>query len=178
MTLRRHTRVAVASALALALSCVDDPTELDTPAAHVTPELVATYATEVHPILEGSCAMLDCHGMPGRPLRLYAETGLRARDDLRDTPITGAELEANVMSLLAVDPGAAIGETILLRKPLAARAGGYHHLGEDIWPSRDDPAYRCLAAWLAGTTSDPAAAAACAEARARDAVPPEAPPAP
>ena len=40
---------------------------------------VEAYRRDVHPILEARCATLDCHGVDDRPLRLYAETGLRWR---------------------------------------------------------------------------------------------------
>ena len=107
------------------------------------------YATYVHPILEARCAPLDCHGDPGRPLRLYAQTGLRAADGLRFMPITPAELDLNVRSLAAVDPGVAPEESLVMTKPLA---GGVGHAGGDVWTSPDDPEAVCLLGWLAGRT--------------------------
>ena len=136
--------------------------------AHQSAE-TASYATELHPILEARCATLDCHGDPGRPLRLYADTGLRARDDLRDAPMTDDELAANVAALFGVDPFAeSAAEQLVLLEPLAVSAGGVHHEGDDIWSSREDPGYRCVASFLEGEVDR----AACADARARDALPP------
>ena len=129
---------------------------------------VEAYARDVHPILEARCATLDCHGDPGRPLRLYAETGLRARDELRGLPITQAELEDDVRALFAVDPGADPSESFVLRKPLT---GTIDHVGGDVWPDAGDAQPTCVAGWLAGR-SDMAIAAACAAALLEVALPP------
>lgn len=132
------------------------------------------YATEVHPVLEASCATLDCHGDPDRPLRLFAETGLRASDDLRGLPITEQELEQNLRSLAAVDPGApTVDESLVLLEPLAPEAGGVHHVGGDLWPSTTDPSYLCVRAHLAGQSTMPEARAACAAAWDDVGLPPE-----
>ena len=52
----------------------------------------AVYAREVHAVIEARCGTLDCHGDARRPLRIYAETGLRLRDELRGQPLTPEEL--------------------------------------------------------------------------------------
>lgn len=136
---------------------------------------VALYGAYVHPLFEGSCASLDCHGDPGRPLRLYAETGLRIRDDLRTPPgaaltaITEEELAANVSSIAAVDADAYdVDERFVLLKPLSDIGGGIHHFGGRIWAGPNDVAYRCVRSWLVNAIDD----AACVEAAARDALPP------
>lgn len=133
------------------------------------------YARDVHPILEARCATLDCHGVDDRPLRLYAETGLRARDDLRDLPIESAELEANVRAIQAIDPDAEPAASLFVRKPLAPAAGGLAHEGGIVWADRDEPQLVCVLAWLAGASDEPTAAAACATAADQVALPPESP---
>jgi len=130
---------------------------------------VEGYGREVHGILEPSCATLDCHGVPGRPLRLYAETGLRAPGVDREALITDQELAANARSLLGVDPDAEPAEHLAITKPLAERAGGEDHVGNAIWLDRDEPAVVCLVAWLEGDVS--VAAAECALAREAVALP-------
>ncbi len=120
------------------------------------------YARDVHPILEARCATLDCHGVDDRPLRLYAETGLRLRDDLRDEPATPDELAADLRAIQAIDPGAEPADSLLIRKPLAGSAGGVFHEGGDLWTSRDDPQLLCVLAWLSAD-SDPAACAIAAD---------------
>lgn len=134
----------------------------------VEPLDLATYDA-VHPILEARCATLDCHGDPGRPLRLHAETGLRAAGVPRDEPLTDAEREQNVRSLAAVDPGAPVDDSLVLTKPLA---GGEHHIGGDLFPTRDGAQFRCLRGWLSGDAHDDAVAAACADAAAEVELPP------
>ncbi|HEY8142510.1 MAG TPA: hypothetical protein VIG06_07565 [Kofleriaceae bacterium] len=131
-----------------------------------------TYARDVHPIIEARCATLDCHGVEDRPLRLYSETGLRARDDLRDQPIERDELVANVRAIAAIEPGASPAETLFIRKPLA---GGVFHEGGDLWSSRDEPQLVCALAWLEGASDEPAAAEACAIAADEVALPPPMP---
>lgn len=132
----------------------------------VTPRAgdAVSYSQHVHPLLEATCATLDCHGDTGRPLRLYAETGLRTDTTLRDLPITDAELARNVASLTGVDPEAPIDRSLVLSKPLAENAGGLDHVGGDLWPSTTDPAYLCVRGWLEGATT--AIDAVCAEALA------------
>lgn len=136
---------------------------------------VRAYETYIHPIFEGSCATLDCHGDEGRPLRLYSETGLRIRDDLRTPPgvptmpIVEEELAANVASIDAVDADQPnVDMRFLLLKPLSNTAGGLHHYGGRIWSGPDDVAYQCVRGWLLNTIF----VDACAAAAARDALPP------
>lgn len=115
----------------------------------------------VHPILEARCGTLDCHGDPGRPFRIYAETGLRLRDDLRGLAITQEELDLNVRSIEAVDPD----DELFISKPLL---GGLAHEGGDLWLDPSDPQPTCVAAWLSHRVD----AAACAEAAVEVALPP------
>jgi hypothetical protein len=157
--------------LLLACACgggVDPEVPLTTGAP--APSL-ADYATSVHPILEARCATLDCHGDLGRPLRLYAETGLRALDSLRRnaTPITPDELNANLRAILAVDPSPPSVESLFMSKPLA---GGIDHAGGDVWASPADPQPACVLGWLQGRSADPVVAAACAAAAGEVALPP------
>lgn len=130
---------------------------------------LAAYTADVHPILERRCSTLDCHGDAGRPLRLFAETGLRAADSLRGQPITMDELAANVRSLLAVDPEEPPLQSMLLSKPLA---GGIDHGGGDIWIRADEPQPACFVGWLMGKSADPTVAAACRTAAIEVMLPP------
>jgi hypothetical protein len=164
------TRAALA--LVIAAACGGVASDGERPVGELDGEV---YARDVHPILEARCATLDCHGVDDRPLRLYAETGLRVRDDLRDLPIEGAELEANVRAIQAIDPGADPSATLFVRKPLAPGAGGLAHEGGDVWANRDEPQLVCILAWLAGTSDEPSAAAACSAAADQVALPPESP---
>ena len=120
----------------------------------------AAYGSYVQPVLEARCATLDCHGNVERPLRLYAATGLRASDALRDHPFSADELTANVRSLAAIDPGATPEASMIISKPLI---GGYAHEGGDLWTRADEPQVVCVRSWLAGAVDVAACTAAAAE---------------
>jgi hypothetical protein len=125
----------------------------------------------VHPVVEFGCATLDCHGDPGRPLRIFSSTGLRA-GDARDAPLTDAEYAADVGSFAALAPvSLAVDLHPALSKPLA---GGASHEGGDIWSSTSEHGYACLRGWLANDTSA-SVEAACAAAFDAYGVPPETP---
>jgi hypothetical protein len=165
-------RPGLALALLAAAACSDVGADKPVPLGALDEE---AYARDVHPILEARCATLDCHGVDDRPLRLYAETGLRARDDLRDQPIEPAELAADVRAIASIDPGAGPADSLFFRKPLAEAAGGVAHEGGDVWTRRDDPQLLCVLAWLGGESDSAAAVDACAVAADQVALPPAPP---
>ncbi|HEX7480590.1 MAG TPA: hypothetical protein VF331_22510 [Polyangiales bacterium] len=127
---------------------------------HITPRDATLLATHVQPYLDIACASLDCHGAGDRPLRLYSELGRRADNSLRTQPVsnqhdpqplTAAELEANRQAFAAIELADSTPDRHLaLLKPLAASAGGMHHVGGVHYQSKTDPAYLCLRGWLVG----------------------------
>jgi hypothetical protein len=145
------------------------------PGATDVPRMLSlpAYMHDIQPIFEGRCATLDCHGNVQRPLRMFAETGLRASDSLRNVqtpiPITPEELASNVAAANAVD-GAAVDpdDSVILQKPL----GQMKHTGGTLWLTPDDPQAVCVRGWLAGTSGDPDIQAACATAATQVALPP------
>lgn len=140
-------RYAVALPWVLALACAFEP-QGTTPVAELDAPF---FEASVQPVLAASCASLDCHGVDGRPLRLYSEDGLRREDALRGAPLSVEELAWNVDVFEALDPAATdVDANVALTKPLAVAAGGLEHVGGDVWASREDPGYRCLRTWLAG----------------------------
>jgi hypothetical protein len=122
----------------------------------------AAYDRDVQPIVEARCATLDCHGHFDRPLRLYAETGLRRSDELRGLPITAQELADNVAAAAAID------DSLILDKAL----GAMKHTGGALFTGTDDPQYVCVRGWLVGASADAAVASACAIAATQVALPP------
>ncbi len=169
MTLARLAQLLV-PVLVAGVGCAPTQGEIGLPI-----DDVALYASHVHPLFEGSCATLDCHGAAGRPLRLYSETGLRVADALRTapglplTPLTEEELIANVQSIAAVDATeTSVDARVVLLKPLSNTGGGIHHFGGQIWSGTDDVAYRCVRSWMMHAIDD----VACAAAAARDSLPP------
>ena len=108
-----------------------------------------TFATAVQPYIGAGCASLACHGDLGRGFRVQAELGLRADVSLRGTPITDEEITHNLQSIAALtQKGAPSSEHLILGKGLARSAGGFRHQGGDIWQTKQDPGYLCIAAWL------------------------------
>lgn len=123
---------------------------------------VADYGELVQPYVGVRCGSLDCHGDSGRPLRIFAQDGLRLRDDLRETDITAEEIARNVEAFAGVSPDAvAPAEHLALLKGLATSAGGIAHEGDDIWQLTSETGYQCILAWLSGTSQDQAARDAC-----------------
>lgn len=129
----------------------------------LVPELDAVfYRAEVAPVVGPSCASLECHGVESRPLRIYAEDGLRRRDEDRGQPLTMAEAAWNAATFAGVDPEPSPLRThVALTKPLSIDAGGIEHVADDVWLTLDDPAYECLRGWLVAEVP----LAACAAAR-------------
>jgi hypothetical protein len=155
---------ALAAALVLAACTGTDPGAVPVPRALSLP----AYMHDVHAIFEGRCATLDCHGNALRPLRMYAETGLRATDALRGRPITADELASNVAAAEAVDGADVVDDSVILLKPL----GRMKHTGGTVWATPDDPQAVCVRGWLAGTTADADVEAACEDAAMQVALPP------
>lgn len=150
----RLRAIVLAAACAAASACaIEEQAELSLPERDV-----AAFAADVQPFVGSGCGSLDCHGDPGRPLRLYARLGLRVSASLRYEPVTDEEVAANVAAF------AALPVERLLGKPLAVSAGGMKHVGGDLWAGRDAPEYRCLQSWLDGAVDDEACTAAVAAA--------------
>jgi hypothetical protein len=154
-------------AAALAACTGPGPGSQPEPAA---PDLAA-YVRDVHPIVEARCATLDCHGNFDRPLRLFAETGLRAGDELRDTPITAGELADNVEAVAALGSSGPVDDHLVLAKAL----GRMKHGGHAVWPDNQDVQLVCVRGWLAGESDVPAVRAACRTAGEQVALPPAEP---
>jgi hypothetical protein len=179
MTRALRTLLSLAATASLGLGCGPAP------GAAPVPELDAPFYVEhVHPVVRFSCASLDCHGAENRPLRIYAEDGLRSRRELRtepdDQPLAPDEAAWNVAAFAGIDPDPIdVDHSLVLQKPLARDAGGVAHEGGDLWDSTTEPpnrSYQCLHAWLAGETAQAAAAEACdLAAAALDPYPPAAP---
>jgi hypothetical protein len=116
------------------------------------------FRCRVQPILAKSCAFMDCHGNDERPLRVYAEQRFRLNVDWLDyeTPLSAAELSANlkvVGGFVSTEVG---GKAPLSEKPLDARFGGLFHRGQDLYGqddvflSSDDADYQTLRAFVGG----------------------------
>ncbi|HVY47824.1 MAG TPA: hypothetical protein VHB21_18175 [Minicystis sp.] len=105
------------------------------------------------------CGSLDCHGEPGRNLRLYGQYGLRLdRGALTNGgPTTPDEIEADYRSVVALEPeimtevvhdhGKDPQQLTFYRKP----RGLEHHKGGTLIKA-GDPQDVCIRSWLASST--------------------------
>lgn len=119
------------------------------------------FRCEVQPVLAASCAFMACHGNDERPLSLYAEQRFRlgiSWDDY-ETPITEAELAANLRTVEGFVGRTSSDVSLLSEKPLDSRAGGLFHRGkdlfgsDDVFLSRSDVGYGILRDFGAGKTA-------------------------
>ncbi|MCW5835139.1 MAG: hypothetical protein KIS78_22255 [Labilithrix sp.] len=159
--MRRGRLPGLVAALALAAcSGADAP-----PPPSVTPPSAGWE--DVSEMLGARCASLDCHGQPGRPLRLYHRAGLRLADV--DVPGGGAttadEHAANLRAAAGLEPelfARVVGEgglraerLTLVRKALGLEG---HKGGAPLAPGGSGDL--CLRSWLAAATDDAACASA------------------
>lgn len=113
--------------------------------------------------LERRCGTLDCHGTPGRNLRLYTGSGLRlsSKDIPGNGQTTEAEydasywsvygLEPEIMNAVVADGGEDPERLTLIRK---ARGTEAHKPGALVQVGDDTDV--CLTSWLAGKASETA----------------------
>lgn len=130
----------------------------------------ARFEAEVYPILLRDCGFPSCHSSTQRFFRVFGPGRVRLdpTETLPYDPPTGPEIDATfdrARSMLAAFPDPR--ESLLLRKPLEAAAGGGAHLGLDalgrnVYATRDDPSWIAIATWAG-------AAAAAVDAGAPDA---------
>ncbi len=160
-------RLVTAVACTLVAACLAQPEEQQTLLFDgARPDRASFDAPSTY--LERHCGTLDCHGQPGRPLRVYTQFGMRlSPDDVPGgRPRTDDELAANYVSVIGLEPeimglvatehGAEPERLMLIRKPL----GTERHKGGKIFSDQSDPGYLCLTSWLRGAVDSPACASA------------------
>ncbi len=120
----------------------------------------------VSPVLEASCGSLDCHGAPGRPLRVYGQNGWRLLegDISGGAPTRPEEREATLRSLCGLEP-ALIREVVegregaeqllVVKKPRAEE----RHKGGQVFEV-GEAGDLCLVSWLSGEVDESACAMA------------------
>ncbi|MBN8612855.1 MAG: hypothetical protein J0L92_19830 [Deltaproteobacteria bacterium] len=149
----------------------------------------ARFEAEVFPILLRDCGFPACHGDTDRFFRVHGPG--RTRLDPATLPYDAAtddEIDATfdrARSMLAAVPDPL--QSLLLRKPLEASAGGSSHvgldaLGRNVYASREDVSWQTIALWAGASVqradagaheddagSDDASARDAGDASARDA---------
>jgi hypothetical protein len=140
---------------------------MENPAEELPALDFAMFRCEVQPVLVKQCSAPACHGTPRRYYRLFARNRLRYGVDPFDRadPLSEFEVLANYDATRALVAGLETpGDSMLVRKPLEAQAGGYYHgaietftnaPGRNVFSSASDLEYRRIATWAAGETADP-----------------------
>lgn len=117
------------------------------------PELSSeVFYREIEPVLIEHCAFVACHGSADRPFRVFALHRRRKGSGSGAGRLTQEEHQANFDSARAFARDGQ-GNALLERKPLATSAGGYFHMGSEIFAGQDSfestehPGYQAIAAW-------------------------------
>jgi len=120
------------------------------------------FTQQVMPILIRDCGFQTCHGSSDRFFQVYGP-GRSRLDPL--TPAfknqTGDELGLSYNLAVAMIDSERPGRSLLLRKPLAVKAGGAGHrgtdrYGRDVYRTTNDPGYLVLARWVFSVAPRPA----------------------
>ncbi len=149
--------------LALAAACASRPGGEQI--AYDLPSRDQYVSGGVSTFMEKRCGALDCHGQPGRPLRLYSKDGLRflvLDSGARDLePTTDAERVENYRATIGLEPEqmsqcvGSFGDCSLLRlllEPLDIAGGGVRHKGGQVLRnSPNDDGWMCFQTWLSGS---------------------------
>jgi hypothetical protein len=128
------------------------------------------FVKQVYPVLLRDCAHVGCHGLPERFFQLYGPG--RARLPAQQPtdggvdytePASLAEVTHSYQRALSMIASAdQVEDSLLLRKPLEAQAGGQGHkgvddLGRNVYASKQDPSWQLLLAWAKSRGNPPTA---------------------
>jgi hypothetical protein len=143
-------------------ACADESTEL----VVATPDQMQ-FEAEVYPVLLRDCAFEACHASTDRFLQVFGPGRTRIAPTIKpldpEVPIEISHAYDRARSMIdAKHPE----DSLLLRKPLATKAGGSGHegadsLGRNVYQSRLEPAWLAISRWALGQANAtvPAAAA-------------------
>jgi hypothetical protein len=162
--------VALAASLSGCFAGEVQPSDLEAPSGAGAGELQAPSRADfklVGDALVSGCGTLDCHGQPGRNLRLYGNHGLRLRaeDNPGGSPTTDAEYDATYWSTIGLEPEI-LAEVVLAKgaKPerlqLFRKARGTDKHKGGLLMKEGDPMDRCLLTWLSGKMDETVCTAA------------------
>ena len=152
--MKRILCIFLASALA---ACVSESSELT-----LSQPDRALFGQEVYPVLLRDCAFHACHGTTERFLQVFGPG--RGRLDPMVMPldaVTPAEIDYSYERARSMIDARTAEESLLLRKPLAAAAGGSGHegaddLGRNVYQSKLEPGYAAIARWVLNAPALPA----------------------
>jgi len=114
----------------------------------------AYFRCAVQPILTKNCSTFACHGTPDRYFRIYARNRLRygiATESQRNSFLNAQERQLNYDAARAFIDVNVVDDSLLLKKPLEADAGGATLLGtSNVFPKVDGGEYKILVKWASG----------------------------
>lgn len=134
-----------------------------------TPD-AASFEATAYPVLLRDCAFPACHASNERFFQVYGPGRVRLNPDpMLDVyqPATQAELQLSYERARSMLSSPKVEDSLLLRKPLEASAGGAAHKGDDelgrnVYRTKQDAGYQTLLQWAAsmGTQTVPVMPAA------------------
>jgi hypothetical protein len=147
-------QIACVLVLASAGACANESTEL----VVSTPDR-ASFEETVYPVLLRDCAFSACHGSAERFLQVFGPGRGRMTPDLKPLdPISPAEVSHAYDRARSMIDATHPEQSLLLRKPLATKAGGSGHegtdeLGRNVYQSKIDPDYVAISGWVLGQSA-------------------------
>lgn len=131
-----------------------------------TPD-AASFEATAYPVLLRDCAFPACHASNERFFQVYGPGRVRLDPmPMEDVyaPAKPAELQLSYERARSMLSSSKVEDSLLLRKPLEASAGGAAHkgadeLGRNVYRSKQDAGYQALLQWAASMSAmQPAAA--------------------
>jgi hypothetical protein len=159
-----HARECVQRAALFALVCLGACGVEPSPLRLASPDKMQFVET-VYPILLRDCGFPACHGAQDRFFRVYGPGRSRfaaAKDADPGDPATEDEISQSYERTRSMIDAKHPQQSLLLRKPLAAKAGGSGHKGTDafdrnVYATVQEPSYQALRNWVFSLTAAQAA---------------------
>jgi hypothetical protein len=125
-----------------------------------TPD-AASFEASAYPVLLRDCAFPACHASNDRFFQVYGPGRVRL-DPMLDVydPATPVEVQLSYERARSMLSSPQVEDSLLLRKPLEASAGGAAHKGDDelgrnVYRSKQDAGYQALLQWAASMQAAP-----------------------
>jgi hypothetical protein len=117
------------------------------------------FEREVYPVLLRDCGFQACHGSTDRFLQVFGPGRGRIALEIKPLdPIVPMEIEHSYNRARSMIDVNHLEQSLLLRKPLATKAGGSGHegaddLGRNVYQSPIEPGYAAISRWVLGQPS-------------------------
>lgn len=117
------------------------------------------FEREVYPVLLRDCGFHACHGSTDRFLQVFGPGRGRIALEIKPfDPAAPSEIEHSYNRARSMIDVNHLAQSLMLRKPLATKAGGSGHegadeLGRNVYQSPLEPGYAAISRWVLGQTS-------------------------